>query len=247
MTPASLATALGLTRSLAIYHGQPWRYLALKRFYRELIAPGDLVFDIGAHVGGRTRALLSLGAEVVAVEPQPIFANLLRQHFAARLKGLEPVAVGAEVGEIALRISSRHPTVSSVSADFIDSVGRTAGFRGVVWDREIVVPMTTLDVLIDRYGEPAFCKIDVEGAESLVLKGLGRPLGLIAFEYLPAVRADTAAALERLLALGDYRFNRVVGERHRFVGPEWKTADALMDDLDPSDGASGDIYARLER
>jgi hypothetical protein len=101
--------------------------------------------------------------------------------------------------------------------------------------------------LIDRYGKPAFCKIDVEGAESQVLAGLSQPLALIAFETIPAMRSDTQAALERLKTLGDYRFNKVVGERHRFVWPDWKRADALLEDLDaqPSAEGSGDIYARL--
>ncbi|WP_413207557.1 FkbM family methyltransferase [Rhodospirillum sp. A1_3_36] len=245
--PARLATRFGLARSLAIYYGQPWRRLSLRRFYRSLIAPGDLVFDIGAHVGSRAKTFLSLGAEVVAIEPQPVCADLLERHFSQRFTGLERVAVGATMGEVTLRISSRHPTVSSISSDFIETVSHAQGFRSVTWDREILVPMTTLDALIDRYGKPAFCKIDVEGAESQVLAGLSQPLPLIAFETIPAMRSDTQAALARLMTLGDYRFNKVVGERHRFVWSDWKSVDALMEGLDaPSAGeGSGDIYARL--
>ncbi|MCF8479973.1 MAG: FkbM family methyltransferase [Rhodospirillum sp.] len=246
---ARLDTALGLARSLIVYYGQPWRRLSLKRFHRPLLTPGDLVFDIGAHVGSRAKTYLSLGLEVVAVEPQPAFADLLGRHFSRRLKGLERVAVGAESGEVILHVSSRHPTVTSTSGAFIESARHAEGFRDVVWDRTILVPMTTLDALIARHGKPAFCKIDVEGAESQVLRGLSQPLTLVAFEYIPAMRADTLAAIDILMALGDYRFNRVVGERHRFVSPEWTTRDALLKDLEalPPNASSGDIYARLTR
>ena len=67
-------TSLGLARSLVVYYGQPWRRSALRRFYGSIVKPGDLVFDIGAHVGSRSSTLLSLGTNVVAVEPQPAVA-----------------------------------------------------------------------------------------------------------------------------------------------------------------------------
>lgn len=247
MLRGKLDTAIGVTRSLLIYYGQPWRRHQLRRFYRELVSPGDLVFDIGAHVGSRSRTLLSLGAEVVAVEPQPVFADLIEMHLAERLKGFERIAVGAAEGQATLHISSRHPTVTTMSERFIDSVSPVAGFRDVVWDREIRLPVTTLDRLIEKYGLPAFCKIDVEGAESDILRGLSRPIRLIAFEYIPALPEVAREAMARLADLGDYRFKRVIGESHRFVDVEWKDADALSRDLAglAPDSRSGDIYARL--
>ncbi|MGF0538974.1 FkbM family methyltransferase [Agrobacterium sp. ES01] len=242
-----LNTAVGMTRSLVVYYGQPWRRSALKTFYRDLVSPGDLVFDIGAHVGSRSKTMLSLGAKVVAVEPQPAFADLIAKHFASQLKGFERVAVGASEGEITLNISSRHPTVTSISSQFIERAKTVGSFSNVVWDRQIKVPMTTLDALIARYGKPAFCKIDVEGAEAEILKGLSEPLALIAFEYIPAMPSIAKESIDRLALLGDYRFNRVVGERHQFLYANWKNADELLSDLSDltADSPSGDIYARL--
>jgi hypothetical protein len=69
---------LGMARSLAIYHGMPLRERRLRRLNRQLVTPGGLIFDIGAHASNRTRALVALGGRVVAVEPQPDFARLLR-------------------------------------------------------------------------------------------------------------------------------------------------------------------------
>ena len=243
----SVDTAIGVARSLLIYYGQPWRRRQLRRFYGGLIAPGDLVFDIGAHVGSRSRTLLSLGAEVVAVEPQPVFADIIEMQLAGRLKGFERVAVGASEGEAVLHISSRHPTVTTISDRFIKGVSHADGFKAVVWDREIRSPMTTLDRLIDRYGLPAFCKIDVEGAEADILHGLSRPIRLIAFEYTPALPDIAREAIERLRHLGHYRFNRVIGERHRFLDAEWTDADTLLKVLATlaPESPSGDIYARL--
>ncbi|MBO3761782.1 FkbM family methyltransferase [Ciceribacter sp. L1K22] len=243
-----LDVAAGVARSLLIYYGQPWRRLQLRRHYGELISSGDLVFDIGAHVGSRTQTLLSLGAHVVAVEPQPVFADLLSRTLGTRLRGLERIAVGAEEGEVTLRISSRHPTVTTISDRFVDRVSNATGFRGVVWDREIRMPMTTLDHLIEKYGLPAFCKIDVEGAESDILHGLSQPIRLIAFEYIPALPDVAREAIDRLLQLGNYRFRRVVGEQHRFVTETWVDRATLLRDVERlrAEDPSGDIYARLE-
>jgi predicted RNA methylase len=78
---AGLARAVGFGRSLVVYYGQPWRLAAMRRHYAALTRPGDLVFDLGAHVGNQSRCLAGLGAKVVAVEPQPAFARWLRWLF----------------------------------------------------------------------------------------------------------------------------------------------------------------------
>ena len=70
-----------MARSLAMYHGIPGRHRRMVAFYREFLGPGDLAFDVGAHVGSRVRAWRKLGARVVAVEPQPDCVRVLRLLF----------------------------------------------------------------------------------------------------------------------------------------------------------------------
>lgn len=242
------STTFGLARSLVVYYGQPWRRSALRQFYASIVKPGELVFDIGAHVGSRSSTLLKLGAKVVAVEPQPAFADFIESRFAGALTGFERVAVGRTAGQIDLLISSRHPTVTSISSRFVETVKQSKGFSQVVWDRKVTVPMVTLDHLVSKYGMPAFCKIDVEGAEAEILYGLSKPIPLIAFEYIPAMPSVASNAIDRLMGIGNYRFNRVVGEQHRFVSDRWKSADELLVELSqmPPEAQSGDVYARIE-
>ncbi len=71
----------GVVRSLRIYHGRNAPRVAMNRLYRQFVQPGDLVFDIGAHVGDRVAAFRRLGARVVAVEPQPALVRTLRLLF----------------------------------------------------------------------------------------------------------------------------------------------------------------------
>ena len=124
-----------------------------------------------------------------------------------------------------------------------------AGIRvaSVSWDESVTTAVTTLDALIDRYGLPDLCKIDVEGSELAVLLGLSRPLPLVSLEFIPAVAADAVACLARLESLGKYEYNWSRGESQHLREESWLTHDEMTVRLQEmeSDDNSGDIYARL--
>ncbi|WP_245585741.1 FkbM family methyltransferase [Pseudonocardia asaccharolytica] len=237
-----------------MYHSVPGRHRRMARFYREFLGPGDIGFDIGAHVGSRVRAWRRLGAQVVAVEPQPDFVRILRLFF-GRDRGVTvvPIAVGARAGRARLGISTATPTVSSMAPDWITSVAADRSFARVRWDRSVEVEVATLDDLIAVHGEPAFCKIDVEGFEVDVLAGLSRPLRALSFEYLPPAHDAALAALDLVERLGEpaggYRYNYSPIETMRFAGDRWLDADGLVRLLERFRplGRSGDVYARLAR
>ena len=242
--------AIGLARSMAIYHAIPGRQRRLRRFYAEFVRAGDLMFDVGAHVGNHARSAAALGCRVVAVEPQPDFARLLRMLFAgsSRIVVVE-AAVGEASGRGLLSISERTPTVTSVAADWRDERAREPGFAHVRWNRRIDIDTLTLDGLIERFGAPAFVKIDVEGSEPAVLAGLTRAVPAVSFEYLPGAFAAVEACVARLGTLGPYVFNWSPGESYRFGSSSWLDGSALVEALQAAGAAqrSGDVYARLVR
>jgi FkbM family methyltransferase len=244
-----LARAWGLARSLLIYHGRPWRRRALRRLYQEFLRPGDLAFDVGAHVGDRTRCFARLGARVIAIEPQPDLAAWLHRQFAGEPKvAVIESALGAAPGRATLLMSRRTPTVTTLSAAWVERVQGTRGFERVAWQDRREVPVTTLDDLIARHGRPRFCKIDVEGFEAEVLRGLSQPLPALSLEYVPAAVGVALAAIGRLDELGRYRFNVAPGERMRWLWPGWRGPREVEDWLAlrrPGE-LSGDVYARLE-
>ncbi len=245
-----MKTWLGLVQSLVVYW-RPGRQAALRRLYAPMVSEGDLVFDIGAHLGDRSVAFAALGARVVALEPQPHVARWLR-----RIVGKNPritvraEAVGSEPGFARLAVSRRNPTVSTLSDDWRTKVSRAnPGFRAVRWEDAVEVPIVTLDGLIEIYGVPGFCKIDVEGYEARVLAGLNHPLRGLSVEFVAGDLETSVACVEKIRTLAAYEFNAVSGEERNLMFDPWRSAEQMIEWL--SDGAggvtSGDLYARLTR
>jgi len=132
-----------------------------------VIHPGDLFLDVGANIGIHSLIAAYHGARVHAFEPVPRLAKRLKINAAInRLESritLFEFALSNKEGEAAFYVASRkddgsHSLIKGVPATSIET---------------IIVKTTTLDHHLEKFGRitPALIKIDVEGAESLVLDG----------------------------------------------------------------------------
>jgi hypothetical protein len=114
------------------------------------------------------------------------------------------------------------------------------------WTKTQQVPITTLDSLIRLYGLPTFCKIDVEGFEESVLKGLTKPIRFISFEFTREFFDDAKKCINHLLSIAPVEFNCSIGESMELLLPDWVTPKKLYEKLDSLEDELlwGDIYAR---
>jgi FkbM family methyltransferase len=214
-------------------------------FYKQFIKSGDLCFDVGANIGNRTEAFLALGAAVIAVEPQPECFKMLQLRFGNKIKVVKG-ALGEKEAEGVMYVSESSE-ISSLSKDWIDSVSKSR-FKTSSWNQRESVKITTMDNLLKAYGMPRFCKIDVEGYEEEVLKGLSQPIECISFEYtIPERLKSISSCLNRLSTIGTYNCNYTIGEQMNFEFQRWVSKSELIDRLTQisSNILFGDIYVRF--
>lgn len=217
-------------------------------FYRQFVQPGDTCFDIGANLGTRVAAFRALQANVIAVEPQQFcMAYLQRKYRSQEGVVLVQKALAEREGTMEMLIANEH-RYSSLSPDYVnyweshspDSVAKR-------WERTQTVEVTTLDKLIEAYGQPRFCKIDVEGFEEEVLKGLTQPIDVISFEYHSFRHQQALDCVDKILALDpNYTFNYSEGNTMQWGLSQWvdgaRIKDVITAELSHKKRA-GDIYA----
>ena len=157
------------------------------------VRSGDIVFDVGAHLGTFTRFALDRGASrVVMFEPQPVNARCLERTFRQEIADGRAVLVEAAVW-------SREGTLSFATAGpgtmgHVDTDGQA---------KDITVRATTFDRTVEDLGLPRvdFVKMDIEGAERHALAGgrrmleRSRPRMAICIYHTP----DDRAVIPRLV------------------------------------------------
>lgn len=144
----------------------------LQKAITNYAATGDTVYDIGANIGYITLSLakrVGRNGRVVAFEPIPQTFDLLRRNIEINKVNnvqLLNVAASTECGEAVIRMAGNLSMAS------------------IVWHRkdpsasELLIRTVAIDELVEagEFGAPKFVKVDVEGAEGLVLQGMARTI-----------------------------------------------------------------------
>jgi len=217
-----------------------------RAFYRQFIKSGDLCFDVGANIGNRTVIFLELGAKVIAIEPQKKCYEKLIKRFGNKIE-LVKKGLGEKESVEKLYVSELS-AISSFSKEHID-VMKEDRFKGTNWNSSVDIEMTTLDALLDKYGTPVFCKIDVEGYEYDVLKGLSKPLKTLSLEYIvPENLQVLTNCINHLNKLGNIECNYSFAEKMNLSLSTWISGKEMLNYIQTKeflDTSWGDIYVRF--
>lgn len=220
------------------------------KFYKSLINPSDLVFDVGANMGNRSKIFRAIGARVVAFEPQSYCAKFLAAAFSGDPSfTLVQAALSNEEGELTMHLSRAH-VLSTLDTEWMDRMNQGGRFANQ-WDRTEQVRVTTLDKSIEKFGMPAFIKIDVEGHEYNVVRGLSQPVKLLSLEFASESLDSIFKCIDQLDSLAPYEFRLSMGESMHFQGSSWSGASLIKRMLEEARERDplvwGDIYARCLR
>ncbi|MEO1431955.1 MAG: FkbM family methyltransferase [Cyanobacteria bacterium J06633_8] len=208
--------ARNLYRNLSPSHRK--ERLFNKRFYNEMINPGDLCFDIGANLGQTIEALLENNAVVVAVEPNPNCLPVLNYQFPDNPNlTIVNKGIGSTPGSAQLHFKGTDST-ASMRDDWPFAT-----------DQTLEVEIITLDDMIAQFGLPKFLKVDVEGFELEVFKGLSQPISLIYFEMHGDEMDLVFQIFERLSTIGEIAgINVVSGDNSSWLIDGWVKPNELL-------------------
>ena len=168
------------------------------------VKPDSIVWDVGANIGVFALAAASLATRgnVLAVEADIWLAQLIKKSASLpKNRGLKlqvlPVALSDKIGVATFMIAKRGRASNYLKG--ADARSQTGGVRD-----QVLVPTLTLDALLDEFEPPTLVKIDVEGAESAVLRGGAQLLQKVRPTIYIEVGSDTNADVTRTLLDHDY-------------------------------------------
>jgi FkbM family methyltransferase len=221
---------------------------AIRRFYAALVPSGSLVFDIGANVGAMTAIFSSLLNQVVALEPNADCVRHIQLSYPD--KGIEVIqaVAGPRNGLATLNLSDERDDISSLCDEWISALKSEHEEYCDLWSRQIVVPMLTLDTLIEHYNIPHFIKIDVEGFEESVLSGLSVQPPLVSFEFNAAFLPSALRCLDMPVFAPGSSFNFALGDPTHFEMEAWVGRQELQEVLSRMDHRDrhGDIFVKRD-
>ncbi len=221
----SISAESNIKMELGFPEDRGYEYLAffgkfepgVSKVFQQIIRPSDTVFDIGANMGWYTVLASSMlqSGTCFAFEPNPELMERTVKHI--ELNGLQDkcqffnVALSEQPGSVTLHVYERGHGLSSIQPVSKDKF------------TPIEVEATTVDLIVEKQSIQTvdFVKMDVEGAELMVLLGSRNlltqqnpPIWIIEinFETARMFKHEPMELLQHLKQHGDYSFYRIDAE-----------------------------------
>nr|CRH06522.1 putative Methyltransferase [Candidatus Magnetococcus massalia] len=222
-------------------------------FYQKMtrsIGNPQLVFDVGANNGFKANLFRRLVSKVVCLEPDEVCFDILERRFAAypQVQRVQ-IAVGAKAGEEKLFVHDKGSALNTLNhkwKEVLESEALCRFDKTITFKGSCYVRVTTLDLLIEKFGRPDYIKIDVEGYEFEVLRGLSQPVPLISFEAnLPEFLGETLTSIDHLYQLSPkttFRFFESLDEPDPSQG--WLSYELFRNKVANTSSRYFEVFAR---
>lgn len=218
-------------------------------FYQNLLglhpAKNDLIFDVGANKGNKSLLFSKLAKEVIAFEPSHKLNALLSRKLKATNVKIYNVALGNKASMADMYIVNKSQAYNSLKIKHIENIVKNRRIAGNEDIYRQKVKIETLDSFIAKKGLPKYIKIDVEGYEVEVLKGLNTPVPILSFEAnLPEFKEEAIDCIEHTANISKaYSYN--FAQESLLLKEEFLPPEAAIKFLQETDLRYVEIYALL--
>jgi FkbM family methyltransferase len=206
-----------------------------------------LIFDLGYNMGNFTKQALSLypNAKIIGVDGHPEYQRLFNLTPIPNVTYIQGLISDECTDGIPFYICDSNPGINSINPEWIKTIRHSHFFDKT--KRMTIEKSMTIDRLIAMYGVPDIIKMDIEGAESIALRGLTQKCGLITFEWSEEFFHDALKCVDRLKQLG-YSLFAYTEENDQFIPNiffmSWEILDMTKDIIPDRKRRWGMIYAK---
>lgn len=195
-----------------------------------------IIYDIGANHGHWTQRNLSIypEAKFVLVEANPSLCSFLRNKFFtfSNVVILNNCVSDEDNKKIKFYVNNSNHGISTASNKWIENSRFSKDFISI---NEINVDSITIDSLISQYGKSDYIKIDIEGYENVVIKGVKNYCGLLSFEWAEEMKNEIKESLIQLKSLGYKNYYMLEGTDDYSFKPiqsEYINYDLLLNSIE---------------
>lgn len=190
-----------------------------------------MYFDIGANIGNFTKENINNATQIICIEASPSTFKILQKN----LKEFKHVtclnyAVSDTKNDTVTFYQSSYNTLSTLNKNWL--ISERSRFGNQTSISEIEVKTISIDKLIKLYGIPSLIKVDVEGAENIVLKSLTQKVPLLCFEWAAEWLNENIECVEYLTKLGFFKFDIQLHDNYTYHPQSFNyTKDSLIEKL----------------